>query len=418
MYKLYTLKNGLKVVTEKNQWVNSVSVGIMVKNGSRNEEDDLNGISHFIEHMLFKGTENRTAKEIAEVIENVGGQINAYTSKEATCYYTKTLYTHLDLSLEVLSDMLFNSTFNEEELDKEKKVVIEEINMTEDSPEDVLYDLSSRITFGDSTLGNPILGTPEKVTSFTASNLKDYIYEKYTPYNSVISICGKFDDSELEELLEKYFSNWKCKDKYEPSYEKVILKKDSGIIDKNIEQLHVTLGINGLSAEDDRTYSLALLCNILGGGASSILFQKVREELGLCYTIYCYPQSFEKNGIVNIYTGLGKNYGEEALTVIDKELKLFSNNKITKDELEMAKEKVKGSYILGRESTSSKMFANAKTILFRNKIFKEEEVISIINKINLDEINSVLDETFGKGIINASYVGKNINKAKLDSKIF
>ncbi|NLK95670.1 MAG: insulinase family protein [Clostridiales bacterium] len=418
MYKLYTLKNGLKVVTEKNEWVNSVSVGIMIKNGSRNESEELNGISHFIEHMMFKGTEKRSSKEIAEVIENVGGQINAYTSKEVTCYYTKTLYTHLDLSLEVLSDMMFNSTFSEEELEKEKKVVIEEINMSDDTPEDVLYDLNSKVSYGDHSLGAPILGTIEKVSSFTREELKKYISEKYTPYNSVISVCGKFDENELEELVNKYFSNWNCNEKYSPKYEKVEIIPDSGVVEKNIEQLHISLGLKGLPSEDERTYSLALLCNILGGGASSILFQKVREELGLCYTIYCYPQNFEGSGLINIYAGLGKNYGEEALQVISREVKKFSKNKISEEELKMAKEKIKGSYILGRESTSSKMFSNAKTILFRNKIYREKEVIDKINNITLDEINIVLEETFGKGIINSSYVGKNINYEKLNSVLF
>ena len=205
MYNTYTLKNGLRVITEKINHLNSISVGVMVQNGSRNEDANLNGISHFIEHMFFKGTDRRNSKKIVEDIENVGGQINAFTSKESTCYYVKTLNTHLDVSLDVLSDMMLHSKFDEEEIEKEKGVVIEEINMSQDSPEDVLDDTHSRACFGDNPLGRPILGTIPLVKSFTREKILNFIKEKYTPYNSVISVCGNFDTKELEELLEKYF---------------------------------------------------------------------------------------------------------------------------------------------------------------------------------------------------------------------
>ena len=352
MFNLYTLDNGLRVVTEYIEHVNSISVGIMVQNGSRNESKDENGISHFIEHMFFKGTEKRSAKEIVQEIENIGGQINAYTSKETTCYYIKALNTHADLCLEVISDMLLH----------------------------------------------------------------------YTPYNSVLSICGKFDEKELRKLIEEYFGGWSKDDIYKPTYEDIILKNDSKYCEKQIEQVHINLGLNGLPYANDKSYSLVLLNNIFGGGASSILFQKVREELGLCYTIYSYMQPYLGVGTMNIYTGLSNKYCDKAISVINEQLQKFAREGISNELLEINKEKIKANYILGLESTSSRMFANAKCFLLQNKIKTQEDVIKRINKIDSDDINYVLERCFKPGIISSAFVGQgieaeNLNKIINDSKV-
>lgn len=415
MYNLYTLDNGLRIVTEKNDGVNSISVGVMVKNGSRNESEDINGISHFIEHMFFKGTNKRNAREIAESVENLGGQINAFTSKEATCYYVKNLYTHLDLSLEILSDIMLNSKFAEDEIEKEKSVVIEEINMSNDNPEDVLDDLHSKLSYGNNPLSYPILGTADKVRSFTRDKITDYIKRRYSPSNSVISVCGKFDDNELRSLIEKYFGSWKDDNSEITTYEKTIIHPGTAYINKDIEQLHMSLGLKGLPANHEKAYALVLLSNIFGGGASSVLFQKVREELGYCYTIYSYPQAYQGTGMINIYTGLGKNYGEKALDVILKEIDKFAKNNISQEVLDINKEKIKANYILGLESTSSRMFGNAKSVLFKDKISTQEEVIKKVDKISLEDTEYVLNECFKKGVINASYVGNNADYNALDN---
>lgn len=415
MFNFYTLKNGLRVISEQINGVNSISVGVMIQNGSRNEDQKLNGISHFIEHMFFKGTYKRSAKEIAEKIENVGGQLNAFTGKESTCYYVKNLYTHLDLSLEVLSDMLLNSKFDPEDIEKEKSVVIEEINMNLDNPEDVLYDIHSEIAYEGSSLSYPILGTIEKVNAITREDILKFISEKYTPYNSVISICGKFDQKTLEALIEKYFGKWSSNNIYLPQYKDDVISNGFKVSNKDIEQVHISLGIKGLPFSHPQGYALLLLGNIFGGGASSVLFQKIREELGLCYSIYCYPETFQKIGMLNIYTGLGKNYGEKALNAIVHEIENFSKNGISKEMLEINKEKIKANYILGQESTSAKMFSNAKSILFRNKIKTEEEVIKKIDSISYDDIDFVLKECFGKGIANSAYVGPNIPGDKFNN---
>ena len=418
MHNLYTLKNGLRVVTEKISESNSISVGVMIKNGSRNESLELNGISHFIEHMFFKGTKKRKSKDIVEDIENVGGQINAFTSKEATCYYVKNLYTHLELSLEILSDMILNSVFSVEEIEREKGVVIEEINMGEDSPEDVLDDLNSKACYGENPLSYPILGTIEKVKSIRREDILNFIKEKYTPQNTVISVCGKFDDKELKELIEKYFSNWNSDSNYIPTYENCEIQTGTYYKDKDIEQLHVILGLKGLPQGDEHGYALTLLSNVFGGGASSILFQEVREKSGLCYSIYCYPQPFQNAGSLSIYAGLGKNYGEKALEVILKEINKFAKEGITDDKLNINKEKLKASYILGLESTSSRMFANAKSVLFKNKITTQEDVIKRVDKISQEDIRFVLDNCFKNGVLNTSFVGNNINYSKLNDIVF
>ena len=415
MFDIYTLDNGLKVVTEYIEHVNSVSVGIMVQNGSRNEELHENGISHFIEHMFFKGTNKRSAKDIVQEIENVGGQINAYTSKEATCYYIKALDTHLELSLDIISDMILNAKFDDEELEKEKGVVIEEINMSEDNPEDVLDDIHSKAIFGEDSLSRPILGTIDKIKSFNRDKLKDYIKNHYTPSNSVLSICGKFDKVELKKIIEESFGEWDKNIIYTPEYKAVEIQYTSAYKEKQIEQVHINLGLKGLPYAHEKAYSLVLLNNVLGGGASSILFQNVREELGLCYSIYSYNQPYLGTGITSIYTGLSNKFADKALEVINEEVKKFANKGISDEKLKINKEKIKASYILGIESTSSRMFANAKCLLFQNKVKTQQEVIDRINKIDNDDINYVLERCFKPGIISSAYVGQDVEYNKLNS---
>ena len=233
----------------------------------------------------------------------------------------------------------------------------------------------------------------------------------------MISVCGKFDDNELKDLIEKNFGEWKSEVVYKPTYGNVVINSDSKYAKKEIEQLHVSLGLEGLPYGDEYNYPLVILNNILGGGASSILFQKVREELGLCYSIGSYLQPFQGVGTVNIYAGLNKNYGEKALEVIDREVSLFAKDGITDRQLEINKEKIKANYILGLESTSSRMFANAKSYLFRNKVKTQEFVIETIDKINKEDVQYVLDKCFKNGILNAAYVGQDVEYDKLDSII-
>lgn len=409
MYNFFTMKNGLRVVVENIDYVNSVSVGLWVENGSRNENPQNNGISHFIEHMFFKGTNSRTAKQIAEDIEDVGGQINAFTGKEATCFYIKALDTHLELSLDILSDMLFNSKFTAEDIEKEKGVVIEEINMSEDTPEDVLSDLHSKAIWGDDPISYPILGTIDTVRSFTRDDLLKYVKSYFIPENSVISICGKVDLSKIENIVDRYFGNWDSSNKKVTVYTEPRIMNHSLSKIKNIEQLHISLGLQGLPIGHNDMYTLLLLNNVLGGGVSSLLFQKVREDFGFCYSIYSYISAFNKTGIITIYTGLNPNYAADALNLIRGEVEDFTKKGISPEKLHKAKEQIKGNYILGLESTSSRMFSNGKSALFFNKIRQPIEVMKKIDSINYEDLDRVMENTFKRGIVNSAFVGDNFD---------
>jgi len=406
MYNLFKLDNGLRVVVENIEYVNSVSVGLWVENGSRNETEKNSGISHFIEHMLFKGTSHRTAKQIAEEIEDVGGQINAFTGREATCFYIKALDTHLDLSLDIISDMLFNSNFLDEDIEKEKGVIIEEINMSEDSPEDVLSDLHTKAIWDTDSIALPILGTIDTVKSFDRKTIIDYIDSYYIPENSVISISGKFDMKNIEKQIEAYFGKWNSENKNITKYSSPEICNLHYFRKKDIEQLHVSLGIPGVGIGTDDTYTLILLSNILGGGASSRLFQKVREELGVCYSIYSYVSALKNTGIVSIYAGLNPQYAKVAIDAIEEEVSNFVKLGIDNERLIKAKEQLKGSYILGLESTSSRMFSNGRSVMFSDKINTPEDVLRKINAIDSIKINDVMEKTFKRGIINSAYVAK------------
>lgn len=415
MYKVYRLNNGLRVITEYIDYVNSVSVGLWVENGSRNETPLNNGISHFIEHMFFKGTHKRSAKDIAESIENVGGQINAFTGKEATCFYIKTLSSHLDLSLDILSDMLFNSKFESEDIDKEKGVVIEEISMNEDSPEDVLADLHCKSVWGEDPISLPILGNAKNVKSFSRNHLLEYIEEYYIPENSVISICGKFDVNNINKIVEEYFGQWSSNKKRITNYSTPAILTNHLYKQKAIEQLHICLGLQGIPLGNDDVYTLLLLNNIFGGGVSSILFQNIREERGLCYTIYSYASSYNNTGSLNIYTSLNPSCAYDAVNYINEEIYNYYKQGISLEKLKIAKEQIKGSYILGLESTSSRMFSNGKAMLFLNKINTPEEVMKKIDNIDGDSVNKILEKCFKPGILNSAFVGSNIDFLKFEN---
>lgn len=409
MYNCFKLSNNLRVVIENIDYVHSVSVGLWIENGSRNENEGNNGISHFIEHMLFKGTSNRTAKEIAESIEDVGGQINAFTGKEATCFYVKVLDTHLELALDILADILFNSKFSEEDIEKEKGVVKEEINMSEDTPEDVLTDLHSKAIWGDDPISLPILGTDKTVKSITRERILEYLSCYYIPENSVISIAGKFDTSTIEKTVCDYFGKWHSDNKKITKYSSPLIQNEHLFRNKKIEQLHINLGLYGIETGSDDIYALLILNNIFGGGASSILFQKIREELGICYSIYSYISSFNNTGVLSIYSGLNPSYSSEAVLMIKEEITKFVKSGISNEKLIKAKEQLKGNYILGLESTSSRMFSNGKSVMFLNKVNTPNDIINKINSVNLDKINDVMKYTFGKGILNSAFVGDTVN---------
>lgn len=405
MFKKILLDNGLRLVYENIPYVRSVSVGIWVGTGSRNEDTHNNGISHFIEHMLFKGTANRTGKDIAGCIDAIGGQINAFTSKECTCYYTKTLDTHLDIAIDVLADMFFNSKFEIADIGVEKRVVIEEIGMYEDTPEELVHDIFSEMVWSGNSLGSPILGTKKCINKFDKKMIKQYMSEHYTPYNTVISVAGNFNETQLIDYVKKYFGSWMFNGSFSSNYSPVEFKINKAIRVKDTEQVHLCMGFEGIEHGDDKVYSLLALNNIFGGGMSSRLFQNIREEKGLVYSIYSYPSTYRGAGLFMIYAGMNPEYLQKVVDLTKKEMELLSKNGITQDELNKSKEQLKGNYILGLESISSRMNSIGKSELMLGKINTPEEILNKMDNIKIEDIYEIIDRIFKYDKMSISAVG-------------
>ncbi|HEX9062077.1 MAG TPA: pitrilysin family protein, partial [Clostridia bacterium] len=316
MFKKVTLDNGVRIVYEKIPHVRSVSVGVWIGAGSRNESPRNNGVSHFIEHMLFKGTGKRSAKEIAENIDNIGGQLNAFTGKECTCYYTKTLDSHIDISMDVLSDMLFNSKFRTSDIDLERKVILEEIGMYEDTPEDMAHDLLTESVWEGHSLGYPILGTKECLNGIDGDVMKNYIDTNYLPTNCVLSVAGNFDEDGLIPLIASYFGRWHGITDTKGEIRNPLYKKSIKIKEKDTEQVHLCIGFKGIEHGSNELYTLLAINNIFGGGMSSRLFQNIREEKGLVYSIYSYPSSYRKAGLFTIYAGMNPERLKEVIQLV------------------------------------------------------------------------------------------------------
>ena len=405
MINVVTLGNGVKVVLENIPFVRSISFGIWVKNGSRNEDIQTNGISHFIEHMLFKGTEDRSAKDIADEIDAIGGQINAFTSKENTCYYTKTLDTHFDIALDVLSDMFFNSKFDSTEVEKELKVIIEEINMYEDTPEDLVHEILHRGIWENNSLGYPILGTEETISKFDSKTFKDYFKNNYRPDNTVISVAGNFDEKEIIKKIESNFGKFGCqgyeaKSNFEKSYKPCIITKD-----KNIEQVHITICFPSIPMGTNESYVLAIINTIFGGGMSSRLFQKIREEHGLSYSLYSYNSSYTDSGLFTIYAGLNPSQTDQVIKLILQEIRALSKNKISDDLLWKTKEQLKSNYLLSLENSSSRMSSNGKSLLMLDQTLSEEQIIEKIDSVTLEKIDMLIEDVFKFENMGISAVG-------------
>ncbi|MFC4023103.1 M16 family metallopeptidase [Oceanobacillus longus] len=400
-------KNGLRIVLEKIPAVRSVTIGIWVLTGSRNETIENNGISHFLEHMFFKGTKTRSAQDIAEAFDSIGGQINAFTSKEYTCYYAKVLDTHKDYALEILADMFFNSTFDEEEMEREKKVVYEEIKMYDDTPDDIVHDLLAKASYGDHPLGYPILGTEKQLKTFDPNLLRKYVEQRYTPDNVVVSIAGNVEDSFIH-TVESYFGNYEY-----PKDTNVILKPsflaDSIERNKDTEQAHLCLGFEGLPQGEDNIYSLVIMNNVLGGSMSSRLFQDIREKQGLAYSVFSYHSTFLDNGLLTIYAGTGKDQLSLLRDTIKKTVDIMIKDGLSDKELRNSKEQLKGSLMLSLESTNSRMSRNGRNELLLQRHRTLDEMIREIDAVSHDSVEQVIKQVFNNPASSALIAPANNN---------
>jgi len=392
------LGNGLKIVTEKIDSVKSISVGIWVKTGSRNESEKRAGITHFLEHMLFKGTETRSSYDIALSMESVGGYLNAFTSSEYTCYYARCLNTQLERALDVLTDMILHPTFPEEEIEKEKKVVIEEMKMYRDSPQDFLFEEFSSFVFKGHPLGRPVIGYEETVSGFSRSDLYDYMEERYHPTNLLVTVAGNAEHDEVVRQVERFFGAVEADAGKEPDLELNVYKPGSKELTKAIEQTHLILGRTGLYYDHDDKYLLLLANTVLGGGMSSRLHQNVREKYGYCYSINTFNQSYRDTGLFGIYVGTDLDYVNHVRDLIHKELKLLQEETIGDKELNEAKAQLKGKLVLSLESTSNRMSRLAKSELYFDRFVTVDELIGEIDAVQADEIRGFARKFFEKDL--------------------
>jgi predicted Zn-dependent peptidase len=406
MFEKLTLPNGLRIVLEEIPFVRSISFGIWVKNGSRNELLKENGISHFIEHMLFKGTENRTAKEIADEMDAIGGQLNAYTSKEYTAYFTRVLDEHFDIALDIFADMFFNSKFDDAEIEKERNVIFEEINMYEDAPEDVAHDTIQSAVWENDSLGLPILGTAETISAFNHDTFVDYCERHYCPENTVIAIAGNFKKADVLKKIEQYFAGFQRKAAYHAPVFDTAYKTSIVTREKDIEQLHLCLAFPGIGMGTEDAHTLAALNTLFGGGMSSRLFQNIREDKGLVYSIYSYASNHIGTGLFTIYAALNPAQCTDAVALIADEIKQICAEQIDDKTMRNTKEQLKSNYMLGLESSSNRMTNIGRSEMLLGRILSVDESMAKIEAVTKEKVHNLCGRIFDLNHMSLSAVGR------------
>jgi len=400
--------SGLRLIVEKMQGIYSVSMGIMVGVGSVNETQLNNGISHFIEHTTFKGTKKRNSFQINDDVEFLGSRINAYTSKEVTTYYIKSTTDKVAPSFEILADMFVNATYNPEELQKEKGVICEEISMVEDTPDEICLDLLSQAFFGNTSYGKTILGSKENVNSFTQKDVLDYRASGYTSDNTIIIFAGNVDEKLAESLVEKYLEG-QLSPKSSFTTETPNIEFSKKYINKEIEQAHFALAYKGLAFTNENRNLLSLANMVLGGGMSSRLFTKIREEQGLCYTIYSYPSSYKECGSFVIYSGVNPSSTKKAIASVLEEVEKFKKEGITKSEFEKAKNQYLASLIMSQESNASLMSVYGKYMMLTGEVYNYQKALKEIQDVTYSRLQDYILQELNLSDFAFSLVSQNLN---------
>lgn len=404
MFRKDVLDNGIRVVSETIPVSHSVSIGIWVMVGSRDEPQEKNGISHFLEHMFFKGTERRSAKDIAIEVDSIGGELNAFTSREETTFYARTLDEHLPIALDILSDIFLHSVFDLQEIEKEKRIILEEIKMVEDTPDDYVHDLYYKTAWKDNPLGQPVLGRKEVIESLKKENLIDYIEGYYYPENIVISAAGNLNPDSLLRYLDETFGRLKrnkhLNNKILPKFVGNIYGKKKGL-----ESVHLCIGVEGLKYTDENRYSLLILNSILGNSVSSRLFQEIREKRGLAYAIFSYAASYRDTGMLTVYAATDSSKVREVIDLILKEFISIKKDIVCKDELRKAKEQLKGNLILSLESTINKMTQIGRQEIYFSRNFTIEEMLHNIDAVTSEQVQRIAHSLFGKDSIALTTLG-------------
>ena len=385
MYQKTTLANGLRIVSESIPYMSSISLGIFVGTGSRHETPAEQGVSHFIEHLMFKGTQRRSAKDIAEMVDDVGGQLNAATDRENTCYYIKVLPEHLSLGMDILSDMLLNSKFAETDVEKERQVVLEEISLYEDSPDELIHDLHMNSLWPGHALGRNILGTRQTIAAMDRQSILDYRTRHYVPDNLVIAAAGNLTHSQLVELSQNYWAGVSGKSQIladpTPTFVAARLLQE-----KDIEQLHICLGTPGVAHDSPQYYASHVLNTILGGGVSSRLFQSIREDRGLAYSVCSYPSSFRDTGLMTIYAGVSPENSREVIEITNAILADIRLNGVRPDEIKRAKEQLKAGLMFSMESSASRMSRVGRAEISSREYLSPEKLAAKVDAVSLEQL--------------------------------
>jgi len=398
------LDNGLRILTERMTQVRSVSIGVWLTRGSRHESADRSGIAHFVEHMLFKGTNTRTAEDIAQAIDSIGGQLDAFTAKEYASYYIKVLDEHLPLALDILSDIVLHPAFTADDIEREKKVVLEEIKMVEDTPDDLVHEIFTQGFWEDHPLGRPILGTKETVESFNSELLRAYFKNAYTPRNLIVSAVGNLEHGRVRELVAEKFGELKVSGTPAPEEAPHVVPKIL-IRNKDLEQSHVCLGASSYPQNHDDRYSSYVLNTLLGGSMSSRLFQNVREKRGLAYAVFSGLSAYRDAGSFTIYAGCANEAVGEVIDLVVEELRNVKHARVPEAELQRAKDHLKGSLMLSLENTASRMSHLARQEIYFDRQFGLDETLQGIEQVTTAEVQRVASDLFKNGALSATVLG-------------
>ena len=401
------LDNGLRILTERMTQVRSISIGVWLTRGSRHETADLSGIAHFVEHMLFKGTSTRTAEDIAQQIDSIGGQLDAFTAKEYASYYIKVLDEHLPLAIDILADIVRNPAFSPDDIEREKKVVVEEIKMVEDTPDDLVHELFTQAFWENHPLGRPILGTRETVEAFGSDLLRDYFRNVYTARNLIVSAVGNLEHTRVRDLVaEKFGSLTEPGERVReqaPSVSPAILVRN-----KELEQSHICVGVSSYPQNHDERYSSYVLNTLLGGSMSSRLFQNVREKRGLAYAVFSGLSAYRDAGSFTVYAGCANEAVGEVIDLIVEEIRGVKQTPVPDVELRRSKDHLKGSLMLSLENTASRMSHLARQEIYFDRQFGLDETLAGIEKVTSDDVLRVAEDLFKNGWLAATVLG-NVN---------
>jgi predicted Zn-dependent peptidase len=390
--------SGLRIVTEEVPSVRSAAVGIWVNVGSRDEAPATAGASHFLEHLLFKGTTSRTALEISSSIESVGGEMNAFTSKEYTCFYARVIDTDLPMAIDVVSDLITSSIITALDVDAERKVVLEEIAMRDDDPSDLVHDLFSDTYYGDTPIGRPILGTIDSINGMSRNTVFNYYKKKYLPQDLVVAVAGNIKHKNVVAMVEKALSRDNFLDVLaapviRPNVPVKNTKQQSvGLMYKKSEQAHMFYGMEGVARADERRFAMGVLSAALGGGMSSRLFQEIREKRGLAYSVYAYAQQFAGSGVLGFYAGCNPTKAIEVVEIIRSVLSDVADNGMTHEEIERAKGAVRGSLVLSQEDTGSRMSRIGKNEIVYGQVMDFDDILKAISRVSAEDIRGIASE--------------------------